>query len=312
MTIENTPVKLSFGETKRRTPGPAGAIAHPTVVKKQRTADSGFEKSGGWDQMLRTIKDYQVEATKRSKIQRLIVLIKELQKTEDDFGAIFCDPTGVIKGTIHRQVQESFGDSIKVGTVFELIKVTLFQPTFTSQYLNVTLGNLKRLFPADGDIPIEVPTQQWTHYHHDLTIDDRMIGESKYFVNPQPKKVVRKPNYNNYRKKTNRPTKSDSTRVGSNLETINSSANTARQQTPQSKRANTYSKSLISHKTPDYTSRPSISLKENSTENLTANDCSLSNEQVLQVATADRNASKKPEEDEYLFNEIPDEWLTEM
>ncbi|KAJ3321384.1 hypothetical protein HDV06_004369 [Boothiomyces sp. JEL0866] len=346
MTIESTPVKLPFSEPKRRTPGPAGAIIQSNTVKKQKASNLIFEKSDGWERMLRTVKDYEgmiaflsqaikdgiLEARKLSKIERLIVIIKDLQKTEEDYGAVFCDPTGIIKGTIHRQVQDSFGDSIKVGTVFELTKVTLFKPAFNSQYLNVTLGNLKRLFPEDGNNPIEVPTQKWNHYHHDLKINDKTITESKYFVNPSPKNQgAKKPNY---RKKQNRNSSNSHT-------SSNSIVNPAKQR-PRNQLLNAavpnhqnsrYSKRSMSNN--DIVNDNSLSLHEmagynsaqnmetiNSSKSSVANSVTegyITSEQKSQgrvdfhsSSIGNTNQQKRQEEDDDLFNEIPDEWLSEI
>lgn len=58
------------------------------------------------------------------------------------------DPTGTIGATIHHKVltEGKFGRDISVGSVLILQKVTVFSPTRSTYYLNVSLSNVVKVF----------------------------------------------------------------------------------------------------------------------------------------------------------------------
>ncbi|KAL5037995.1 mRNA-decapping enzyme subunit 2 [Batrachochytrium dendrobatidis] len=92
-------------------------------------------------------------ASEDSKINQLVVLIREVDKSDLDAGALFKDPSGEIRGTIHRDVFETFPDALVPGAVLELNSVSIFKPTRRSRYLNVTIANIGSVFTLMGDPP---------------------------------------------------------------------------------------------------------------------------------------------------------------
>ena len=94
----------------------------------------------------------------------MVVFLKKFTATETDASVIVKDPTGIMsalfclisqgdmEGTVHKQVLESYPD-IGTGSVVVLRKVSVFNPTPFSHYLNITKQNIICIFPSSTQVP---------------------------------------------------------------------------------------------------------------------------------------------------------------
>ncbi|KAF9111962.1 hypothetical protein BGX27_004183 [Mortierella sp. AM989] len=83
----------------------------------------------------------------RSKISGLVVMIKEVSLSEIDAAVTLLDPSGEMRGTMHRTVLDQYkNNEIRVGTVLALKNVSVFSPTPVSHYLIITLRNILGIF----------------------------------------------------------------------------------------------------------------------------------------------------------------------
>ncbi|KAG0225102.1 hypothetical protein BGW42_004642 [Actinomortierella wolfii] len=138
---------------------------------QQGPVDSDF-LGGAWDHLLETygLPDYKPstlqkykgsspiiavslsdipnnEALYQGKIEALVVLIKECKVTELDTSVVVIDPSGEMRGTIHRKVMEHYkNNEIRVGTALALHNISIFSPTPVSHYLNITMANIAGVF----------------------------------------------------------------------------------------------------------------------------------------------------------------------
>jgi hypothetical protein len=64
----------------------------------------------------------------KSKIERLVVMVKSFTLSEMDASVTLLDPSGEMRGTMHRQVLEENNKDkeIRVGTVLALKRVSIF------------------------------------------------------------------------------------------------------------------------------------------------------------------------------------------
>ncbi|XP_049601085.1 homologous recombination OB-fold protein [Syngnathus scovelli] len=86
----------------------------------------------------------------KNKVPNMAVMLKSITHTHADAKAVFRDPTGEIRGTVHRRLlEERFGE-LKVGAVLLLKQVGVFSPSHCNHYLNVTPNNLLRIYSPDG------------------------------------------------------------------------------------------------------------------------------------------------------------------
>ncbi|KAF9936326.1 hypothetical protein BGZ65_002535 [Modicella reniformis] len=128
--------------------------------------------NGAWEDMLRAYKlpDYKpstlrlwkgtaqiiehsisdIENSKelhRGKVPNLIVMIKEIVFSEIDAAVTLLDPSGEMRGTVHRTVLEQYKDNeVRIGTVLVLQNVSVFSPRTASHYLIITLRNIAAIF----------------------------------------------------------------------------------------------------------------------------------------------------------------------
>eukprot|EP00047_Mylnosiga_fluctuans_P019054 m.78105 g.78105 ORF g.78105 m.78105 type:complete len:629 (-) comp7949_c0_seq2:244-2130(-) len=87
------------------------------------------------------------------KIPHLVVMIKQIKTTDTDASAIFVDPSGEIRGTIHQRAVDLFtADEMAVGAVLVLRQVSVFAPSPRSLHLNVTPDNVVQLFTPQGQL----------------------------------------------------------------------------------------------------------------------------------------------------------------
>ncbi|KAH6593226.1 hypothetical protein BASA50_007433 [Batrachochytrium salamandrivorans] len=194
---------LRSGKRKSTIPGPAGALMDMLEQQfpRENTQDTPSQRQGkrvrahaessaydqdfhtmAWLNMRRVFTQYDAQtdgisavlltknANVDSKIQLLVVLIHEIDKQDADAGALFKDPTGEIRGTIHRDVFEAFPDVLTPGAVLELNSVSIFKPTRRSKYLNVTVANIGSVFTFNGS-----PPRIWKSSTHSTNINHRVI-----------------------------------------------------------------------------------------------------------------------------------------
>ncbi|KAF0684863.1 Aste57867_23208 [Aphanomyces stellatus] len=110
------------------------------------------QPNGGVDLHQLSINTEQLSAGFQSSgvlSQDLLVLIKSSKYMDDDIVATFHDPIGCIEGYFHRDVVEAIGAVLVKNTGLILRNVTVFMPVERrQQYLNVTRGNIVRIFPS--------------------------------------------------------------------------------------------------------------------------------------------------------------------
>lgn len=92
----------------------------------------------------------------KKKVERLIVLIVEITRTDMDAGATFMDLTGELRGTIHSTALKHYELELSVGAVLDLVQVSVFQPTSYSMYLNVTAASINAIYPSDGSKCLQI------------------------------------------------------------------------------------------------------------------------------------------------------------
>ncbi|CAH1783743.1 unnamed protein product [Owenia fusiformis] len=90
----------------------------------------------------------------RGKVPLLCALIDNVEILPNDASVILKDPTGKIKGTIHRDVIRDYQPQLQAGTVLILRQAGVFSPSGKAHYLNITPNNLVRMYSklSDGEI----------------------------------------------------------------------------------------------------------------------------------------------------------------
>ncbi|KAF9967007.1 hypothetical protein BGZ70_000473 [Mortierella alpina] len=166
---------VPFGKDTR-IPGANSTSPNSSIKKKMKAVAHGPVDSmfanGAWEEMRKAygLPDYKpstmsrckgtspmielclsdIENRKdlhRGKISGLVVMIKEVSLSEIDAAVTLLDPSGEMRGTIHRTVLEQYKDNeIRVGTVLALKNVSVFSPTPSSHYLIITLRNIIGIF----------------------------------------------------------------------------------------------------------------------------------------------------------------------
>ncbi|KAG0306093.1 hypothetical protein BGZ98_003000 [Dissophora globulifera] len=154
-----------------------GSVSPNSSIKKKMKSvhhgpiDSMFA-NGAWEEMLKTygLPDYKpstlslfkgaaplielslsdIESRQelhRGKIPKLVVMVKEVVFSEIDAAVTLMDPSGEMRGTIHKTVLEKYkNNEIRIGTVLALENVSVFSPTAMSHYLIITIRNIDRIF----------------------------------------------------------------------------------------------------------------------------------------------------------------------
>ncbi|KAI5764544.1 HROB protein [Gulo gulo luscus] len=96
----------------------------------------------------------------RNKVPHMAVMIKSLRRSVMDASVVFKDPTGEMRGTVHRLLLETHQSELKPGSVLLLKQVGVFSPSLRNHYLNVTPNNLVRVYsPDSGDGSFLKPSQ---------------------------------------------------------------------------------------------------------------------------------------------------------
>ncbi|CAO3569945.1 unnamed protein product [Mortierella alpina] len=166
---------VPFGKDTR-IPGTDSTSPNSSIKKKMKAVAHGPVDSmfanGAWEEMRKAynLPDYKpstlsrckgtspmielclsdIENRKdlhRGKVSGLVVMIKEVSLSEIDAAVTLLDPSGEMRGTIHRTVLEQYkNNEIRVGTVLALKNVSVFSPTPSSHYLIITLRNIIGIF----------------------------------------------------------------------------------------------------------------------------------------------------------------------
>ncbi|XVF53786.1 hypothetical protein PTKIN_Ptkin05aG0126700 [Pterospermum kingtungense] len=87
------------------------------------------------------------------KVAQVVAIIKSCKPNGlGDLMVTLKDPTGAIDASIHRKVlvEGDFGKDISVGTVLILQKVSIFSPSPSARYLNITLSNVVKAISKDS------------------------------------------------------------------------------------------------------------------------------------------------------------------
>ncbi|GKV23699.1 hypothetical protein SLEP1_g33401 [Rubroshorea leprosula] len=90
------------------------------------------------------------------KVNQVVAIVKSC--TPNGLGDLMVtlkDPTDTIDASIHRKVlvEGDYGKEISVGTVLILQKVAVFSPSPSVHYLNITVGNVVKVFSKDKGLP---------------------------------------------------------------------------------------------------------------------------------------------------------------
>ncbi|KAI1319924.1 hypothetical protein EDD11_002599 [Mortierella claussenii] len=169
---------VPFGKDAKLANSAAGSISPNSSIKKKMKAavqhgpvDNMFA-NGAWEEMLKAygLPDYKpstlirwkgmapmIELSlsditnrpelHRGKISALVVMIKEVALSEIDASVTLVDPSGEMRGTVHRTVLEQYkNNEIRTGTVLALKNVSVFSPTPISHYLIITSRNIIGIF----------------------------------------------------------------------------------------------------------------------------------------------------------------------
>ncbi|KAK3808302.1 MAG: hypothetical protein J3Q66DRAFT_354479 [Benniella sp.] len=159
-----------------RISGNVATSPNSSIKKRIQTVHKGpidsMFANGAWDDMLRTFKlpDYKpstlqrwkgtapmikysisdIERSKelhRGKVPNLVAMIKDVVLSEIDAAVTLLDPSGEMRGTVHRTVLEQYkNNEIRIGTVLALQNVSVFSPRTASHYLIITLRNIAGIF----------------------------------------------------------------------------------------------------------------------------------------------------------------------
>jgi hypothetical protein len=77
------------------------------------------------------------------KVPELLVLVKSIKSSDLDASVTFADPSGKIKGTVHKRVLEQLPD-MSAGAVLLLTNVSVFHATRKTHFLVVTPDNVSK------------------------------------------------------------------------------------------------------------------------------------------------------------------------
>ena len=82
------------------------------------------------------------------RVKSLIVLVKDFQMSGMSCTVSLKDPSGSIKGHIHKLVLDNYPAEISIGAVLVLRKVAVYSPSPYEHILNITCDNIVRVFDA--------------------------------------------------------------------------------------------------------------------------------------------------------------------
>eukprot|EP00729_Bicosta_minor_P013796 gene13796-3827_t len=153
--------------TPRRFPGPAGML--PPLARGQSLKGKGRGKQviEKWKQLEKKC-DRATAQGRRPGAEAanfsdgawmaMLEAIKHFALGEADASITLADPSGEIKGTVHRKVLDKYGIAqLTPGAVLSLQNVSVFSPTPRSHYLNLTERNVSHLFTEDATATRDPP-----------------------------------------------------------------------------------------------------------------------------------------------------------
>ncbi|KAG0056538.1 hypothetical protein BGZ83_004561 [Gryganskiella cystojenkinii] len=157
------------------TPNPNSTSPNSSIKKKMKSVLHGpvdaMFATGAWQDMMRELgtPDYKpsslhackllsewtalsisdIEQNRelhRGKIEKIVVMIKDVSLSEIDTAVTLLDPSGEMPGTLHRDVLEQYkNNEIRAGTVLALTNVSVFSLQ-VSHYLMILPRNIVGLF----------------------------------------------------------------------------------------------------------------------------------------------------------------------
>eukprot|EP00035_Acanthoeca_spectabilis_P020032 m.430823 g.430823 ORF g.430823 m.430823 type:complete len:455 (-) comp17216_c0_seq1:1486-2850(-) len=90
----------------------------------------------------------------KGKVPMLCVMVKQLKMSDTDASILLVDPSGEMKGTLHRRVFDKYSaEDLAVGAVLVLKQVSVFSPAPRRFYLNITPNNILKHFRPDTPMP---------------------------------------------------------------------------------------------------------------------------------------------------------------
>ncbi|GAB1609064.1 uncharacterized protein LOC115223961 [Argonauta hians] len=107
-----------------------------------------------------SIKEIHRKASKKllcqGKVLLLFSILDAIDFTNVDASVHLRDRTGIIQGTLHRNLVKEYRDYLQPGTVLVLKQVGVISPTLRSHYLNITSNNLVSLYSVltSGEVDI--------------------------------------------------------------------------------------------------------------------------------------------------------------
>lgn len=101
------------------------------------------------------------------KIPFLAVILQDLSSSSPDPYITLCDQTGIINGTLHRDVWKQYGEELVTGCVLLLKNIGVFSIGVKSHknhhYLNITSNNVVSLYaPLEGRVKV-INVRQYSH-----------------------------------------------------------------------------------------------------------------------------------------------------
>ena len=94
----------------------------------------------------------RIQREQLTKVQYVVAMIKTITTTDVDGFITLKDPTGEMQGTVHRKVLEDYALDMRVGSVVVLQRVSIFNPSPSTKYLNITPENLVQIFCAEPEL----------------------------------------------------------------------------------------------------------------------------------------------------------------
>ncbi|XP_074646180.1 uncharacterized protein LOC141902380 [Tubulanus polymorphus] len=191
--LQETTPNIRSGRLKRKFPGPAGALPKlsPGQAIADHTVNTDFEKiprepplkvlcsqstqisqfdDSSWGTMKSDIGINLFKLSQQHCISKVIekaaqrqlvnckipfmcVLLDSINLFGAEASAIFKDPTGDIKATLHRQVVKELQMELLPGSALVLGEIGVFSPTLRKHYLNITLNNIVYIYnKRDGQV----------------------------------------------------------------------------------------------------------------------------------------------------------------
>jgi hypothetical protein len=158
------------------------------------------DKNSSDVKLLRYPVSYVISEGFRDKVPLMVVLLKKFTATETDASVIVKDPTGIgtllkrliiqgdMEGTVHKQVLETYPD-IGTGSVVVLRKVSVFNPTPFSHYLNITKQNIICIFPSSTPSPngsVHIKDPKCIYFNEKAATKEQVQPSQKQATQKQP------------------------------------------------------------------------------------------------------------------------------